>query len=181
MALKVLFHEILHDQDFIEEVPPWYSPVMSKAVCKSEKVEAWWDVPVFVDHQGVHARRVDARFVNHVSKKVMIIEMSCPWISNREKKSEEKTIKYGLLRWELKRQFKGCVNLHLRYPDPLHAMNSGGIIPSHRVREVLKECVEEKFEREVRNLEWRGKLLLELRGSLIHIMDVLGGWSKETD
>jgi len=32
-------------------------------------------------------------------------------------------------------------------------MNNGRIIPSHRVKEVLKECVEEKFEREVRELE----------------------------
>ena len=40
-------------------------------------------------------------------------------------------------------------------------MNSGGIIPSHRVKEVLKEFVEENFEREVRGLEWQGKLLTE--------------------
>ena len=53
------------------------------------------------------------------------------------------------------------VNLHLKYPDPVCAMNSGGIIPSHRVKEVLKEFVEEKFEREVRGLEWQGKLLTE--------------------
>ena len=33
--------------------------------------------------------------------------MSCPWMENREKKQEEKTIKYGPLRWELKRQFPG--------------------------------------------------------------------------
>ena len=31
--------------------------------------------------------------------------MSCPWVNNREKKSEEKTLKYGPLRWELKQQF----------------------------------------------------------------------------
>ena len=37
----------------------------------------------------------------------MTIEMSCRWISNREKKSEEKTMKYGPLRWELKEQYKG--------------------------------------------------------------------------
>ena len=37
----------------------------------------------------------------------MTIEMSCPWISNREKKSEEKTMKYGPLRWELKEKYKG--------------------------------------------------------------------------
>ena len=50
------------------------------------------------------------------------------------------------------------VNLHLKHPVPLCAVNSGGIIPSHRV---LKECVEEKLEREVRGLEWQGKLLME--------------------
>ena len=79
---------------------------MPKAVYKSEKVEAWWDVPVYADHQEVRANRVDARIVNHVSKKVMTIEMSCPWISNREKKSEEKTMKYGPLMWEVKEHLK---------------------------------------------------------------------------
>jgi len=33
--------------------------------------------------------------------------MSCPWISNRAKKDDEKTRKYTALRWELKQQFKG--------------------------------------------------------------------------
>ena len=45
---------------------------------------------MYADHQEVRANRVDVRVVTHVSKKVMTIEMSCPWISNREKKSEEK-------------------------------------------------------------------------------------------
>ena len=53
------------------------------------------------------------------------------------------------------------VNLHLKHPVPVCAVNSGGIIPSHRIKEVLKECVEEKLEREVRGLEWQGKLLIE--------------------
>ena len=128
MALKVLFYELLRDQDLLEEVPPWYSPVTPQPVYKSEQVEAWWDVPVYADHQEVRANRVDARVVNHESKKVITIEMSCPWISNREKKSEEKTMKYGPLRWELKEQYKGY---------EVHQYNI--------------------------------------------IMDVLGGWSKETE
>ena len=90
MALKVLFYEILRDQDLLEEVPPWYSPVMPKPVYKSEQVEAWWDVPVYADHQAVRANRVDARFVNHASKKVMTKEMSCSWIGNRKKREEKK-------------------------------------------------------------------------------------------
>ena len=48
---------------------------------------------------------MDARLIDQ--KKVLAIEMSCPWTENREKKQEEKTIKYGPLRWELKQQFPG--------------------------------------------------------------------------
>ena len=36
------------------------------------------------------------------------------------------------------------VNLHLKHPDPVGAVNSGEIIPSHRVKEVLKKCVKEE-------------------------------------
>ena len=50
------------------------------------------------------------------------------------------------------------VNLHLKHPVPVCALNSRGIIPSQCVKEVLKECVKEKLEREVRGLEWQGKL-----------------------
>ena len=128
MALKVLFYEILHDQGLLEEVPPWYSPVMPKPEYRSEQVEAWWDVPVYADHQEVRANRVDARIVDHANKKVLTLEMSCPWISNRQKKSEEKTMKYGPLRWELKQQYRGY--------------------------EVIQHNI---------------------------IMDVLGGWSRETE
>ena len=50
---------------------------------------------------------MDARFVDHEKKRVLAVEMSCPWTDNREKKQEEKTTKYGPLRWELKQQFPG--------------------------------------------------------------------------
>ena len=33
--------------------------------------------------------------------------MSCLWVENRGKKDEEKTAKYGPLRWELKKQYPG--------------------------------------------------------------------------
>ena len=66
----VLFYEILRDQDILEEVPPWNSPMVLKPVYKSEQVEAWWDVPVYADHQEVRANRVDPMFVNHMSKEL---------------------------------------------------------------------------------------------------------------
>ena len=58
------------------------------------------------------------------------------------------------------------VNLHLNHPDPVGAMSNGGIIPSYRAKEVLKECVEKKLEKEVRGLEWQGNLLTERKSDL---------------
>lgn len=37
----------------------------------------------------------------------MKLEMGCPCVNNREKKSEDKTLKYDPLHWELKQQFPG--------------------------------------------------------------------------
>ena len=50
---------------------------------------------------------MDARFVDHEKKRVLAVDMSCPWTDNREKKQEKKTTKYGPLCWELKQQFPG--------------------------------------------------------------------------
>ena len=55
----------------------------------------------------IRANRVDARIINHESKRVITLEMSCPWVTNREKKEEEKTTKYGPHRWELKQNYQG--------------------------------------------------------------------------
>ena len=50
---------------------------------------------------------MDARFVNHKNNKVWAVEMSSPWMEHRQKKSEEKTVKYGPVRFELKKQYPG--------------------------------------------------------------------------
>ena len=48
------------------------------------------------------------RIVDHKEKRVLLVEMSCPWVDNRVKKEAEKTKKYGPLRWELTRRYPGC-------------------------------------------------------------------------
>ena len=35
------------------------------------------------------------------------MEMSCPWVSNRQKKTSEKTMKDAPRRWELKQKYPG--------------------------------------------------------------------------
>ena len=88
-------------------MPPWYSPLKPKPVYEANNAQAFWDVPLFAEHQEVRANRIDVRIINHESKRVITLEMSCPWVTNRERKEEEKTTKYGPLRWELKQKYQG--------------------------------------------------------------------------
>ena len=65
----------------------------------------YWDVAVFAEHEHLPQNGVDVKFIEH-KEKVIAVEMSGPWV----KKNEQKTRKYGFLRWELKQQNQGyCV------------------------------------------------------------------------
>ena len=66
---------------------------------------AFWDVPLFADTTQVKANRIDATVIDKTSKQVRVIEMSCPWLENRESKDFEKTTKYSQLRLELTNRY----------------------------------------------------------------------------
>ena len=71
------------------------------------EVQVYWDVLVYGEHQELRANRVDPRIVNNRDKQVIALEMSCHWVSNRDKRSSEKTMKYAHFRWELKQRYPG--------------------------------------------------------------------------
>ena len=106
-ALGVLFFEKLRDLELIDAVPPWYSPVDPKPVYESQEAKAFWDIPVYAEHSHVKQNRVDARFIDFKKKEVVAVKVSCPWMDHRLKKTEEKTVKYGPLRWEMAQQYPG--------------------------------------------------------------------------
>ena len=106
-ALKILFFEMLRDQNLVSKVPPWYSPVQPKPMYENERAKAFWDVPVYAESVMEKANRMDARIAEKERKRVAVIEMSCPWMDNRAIKDAEKTAKYGPLRWELEQQYPG--------------------------------------------------------------------------
>ena len=81
--------------------------VQPKSLNESEDVQAYRNIPVFAEYNEVRANRVDARIVDHRAKTGTTLEMSYPWIQNREEKDEEKVLKYEPLCWTLKQQFKG--------------------------------------------------------------------------
>lgn len=90
-APKVLFFQMLRQLKPVDTVPPWFTCADPKPLSKLPKAEAYWDVSVFPDHTFVQANRVDDRPVDHNIKKLLMVEMSCPWVNNRAKKDTEKT------------------------------------------------------------------------------------------
>ena len=86
-ALKVLFFYLLSDVGLIESVPSWCSLETPKPEYKNE-ARAFWDVPVYVEKSEVTANRIDARVADKQKKKVLLLEMSCPWMTKRRKKSK---------------------------------------------------------------------------------------------
>ena len=97
-ALKILFFQVIRALDLVTSEVPWFSKTQPKPIYENERAAAYWDIPLCADN--MHATIVDKE-----NKKVSVIEMSCPWVENREEKAAEKTTKYGPLRWELEQRF----------------------------------------------------------------------------
>ena len=98
------------------------------------------------EHNEVKANQIDTRLVGHERKEVCTIEMSCPWIENRAKKDEEKTLKYGPMMRELKQRYSGYrVAQHNVIIDVLggyfkHLEKSVRKLLGARARSVLERC-----------------------------------------
>ena len=106
-VLKFLFFEIIFDLCLIDTVTPWYSPVKPQSVYETAGYRRTGMFRYMESTKGLRANRLDARIVNNRDKQVIALEMSCPWVSNRDKKTSEKTMKYAPLRWELKQRYAG--------------------------------------------------------------------------
>ena len=107
-VLRILFFEILANYKLVpREDNAWFKPIKPEPVYQDDQVRALWYVPLFAEKIEVRANRIDVRIIDKKEEKVILIEMSCPWVDNRVVKAEEKTRKYGPLRLELKKQYPG--------------------------------------------------------------------------
>ena len=88
-------------------IPPWYSQNTPKPLYENEKGKALWDVPLYAEYAEVGNNRIDCTVMDKKKKKVVLLEMSCPWVSNREINCAEKTSKCAPLRYELRRRYPG--------------------------------------------------------------------------
>ncbi|XP_067030627.1 uncharacterized protein [Acropora muricata] len=103
---KVILYELLKDLDLVTSIPPWYSQNTPKPLYENEKGKALWDVPLYAEYAEVRNNRVDCTVIEQ-KKRVVLLEMSCPRVSNRETKYADKTSKYAPLRYKLRRRYPG--------------------------------------------------------------------------
>ena len=126
--------------DLVTPEVPRFSKTQSKPMYENERAIAYWDIPLYADNTHVKANRIDATIVDKENKRVSVIEISCPWVENREEKDAAKATKYGPLRWELEQ----------RYPE--YRVRQFNIIVdvlggySRDVRKALKELVGDKSD-----------------------------------
>ena len=91
--------------DLVTSEVPWVSTTQPKPMYENERAIAYWDIPLDTDNTHVKANRIDASVKDKENKKVSVVEMTCPWVENREEKHAAKTTKYGPLHWEFEQRY----------------------------------------------------------------------------
>ena len=93
----MFFFELLYKFNLIKEVPPWFSNIDVKSSYLSEDYAAYWNIPEFSGKDGESIRNCatpDGKLIMKKEKKIFLIEMTVPWITNREEKQKMKAAKY---------------------------------------------------------------------------------------
>ena len=110
-ALQCILFPILQSNNFIDSCPPWYTQMVIKPKYENENVIILWDIP---EYSGIEDEendskiyRPDGKIIFNSERKVLLLEMSVPWIENREVKFNEKVEKYQSVIRNLKLEYPG--------------------------------------------------------------------------
>ena len=103
-ALKCFFFAMLVKLGLICKSPFWYSPVKAKPYYENEYYVVFWDIPEYrgIDEEMENSLpRPDGKIIMIKEKKIFLIEMTVPWIENRENQCEFKHEKYKIIQANL--------------------------------------------------------------------------------
>ena len=95
-ALQFIMFNFLSKYNLIDASPPWYSKVEIKPMYEKDDITVYWDIPEYSGYadETEQPLRPDGKIVNRKEKVIFLLEMTVPWIENRESKEEEKVEKY---------------------------------------------------------------------------------------
>ena len=105
-ALKCFVWPVLKTLGLIDKLPCWYANDKVKPYYAKDNVHFWWDCPEYTgrDNESSHPPRPDGKVMFEVGgeRKIFLIEMTVPWISNRKEKLIYKQGKYKRIQENLK-------------------------------------------------------------------------------
>ena len=111
-ALKCFVWPMLKTFGLTNNIPCWYAYDKVKPFYEKENVRFWWDIPEYTgrDDESEHPPRPDGKlmFEKDGIRKIFLIEMTVPWITNRKEKLEFKEMKYIRIQQNLKIENPGC-------------------------------------------------------------------------
>ena len=97
-VLQYICFYLLSKYGLIDNCPPWFSDTKIKPHYENDEICLLWDIPEYTGHNsdddGEKVLRPDARLTLKRKKVIYILEMSVPWLRNRESKFVEKEEKY---------------------------------------------------------------------------------------
>ena len=100
---------MLHHFKLIERIPPWYSNQKVTPYLEKDGVKFWWDIPEYRGNESTEAEehralRPDGKIMlkNEDETKILLIEMTVPWMNNRAEKYIHKENKYKDIQQNLK-------------------------------------------------------------------------------
>ena len=96
-VLQHIVFKFLRKHSLISTTPPWYTKIVIKPKYENKNIFVFWDIPEYTGHddeQEEKALRPDGKIIRNDTKKIYVLEMSIPWIENREMKIDEKVQKY---------------------------------------------------------------------------------------
>jgi len=105
-ALKVLYWWILHKYKLEDKVRKWSDKEQPQVTRSNKRITIKWNSKV-QSNEYTEANRPDMLVIDNEKKRIRIIEMSCPWDKNVNRKEVEKMTKYETIRQELREQYEG--------------------------------------------------------------------------
>ena len=109
-ALQYILFHVLLMYKLVDKCIPWFSEVIIKPQYENEDIDMLWDIPEYtgLDNEDEDKlQRPDGKIIFKKKKIIYVLEMSVPWITNRETKLLEKEEKYRNIIRSLKLQHPG--------------------------------------------------------------------------
>ena len=104
-ALKCFVFPVLKNFGLIDDTPLWWSKAKVKPFYCNEEVKFWWDIPEYLgseDEDDSKRPRPDGKIQIVKERKIFLIEMTVPWLTNRKEKFLFKETKYNPIKRQLK-------------------------------------------------------------------------------